>query len=175
LRIHIQRVSRAHVEIDAQVVADIEAGLLLLVGFGRDDGNTNLQDTAGAPAVESLRKVAHKVLDLRVFADPDGRFQFSARDIEAALLVVPQFTLYGRLDKGRRPDFTTAMAPASAAELFQSFVDVLTEEHTGLVRQGAFGADMQVSLVNDGPVTLLLDIQLATARVQSSGAPNPEI
>jgi len=158
LRIHIQRVSRAHVEIDAQVVARIETGLLLLVGFGCDDGNGVLQDTASLKAAESLRKVAHKVLDLRVFADPDGRFQFSARDTQAALLVVPQFTLYGRLDKGRRPDFTAAMAPATAAELFQSFVDILGAEHAGPVRQGEFGADMQVSLINDGPVTLLLDI-----------------
>jgi len=145
LRIHIQRVSRAHVEINSEIVADIDAGLLLLTGFGHDD-NADL-----------LKRAAQRVLDLRLFADDAGRFQFSVRDTQSAILVVPQFTLYGRLDKGRRPDFTSAMAPGPAAELFHSFVDILRDQYSGRIQQGQFGADMQVSLVNDGPVTLLLE------------------
>lgn len=145
MRVHLQRVSEAQVQIDDEVVAKIAHGLLLLVGFSTDDDE------------DKLKVVAQRVLNARVFADHTGRFQYSVGDVDAALLVVPQFTLYGRLDKGRRPDFGRALAAQPAAELFASFVQVLDELSTVPVLQGRFGANMQVGLVNDGPVTLLLD------------------
>lgn len=144
-------------------MANINAGLLLLVGFGRDDSvdslqGAGLQGSGDSQAAGGLQKVAQRVLDLRVFADDRERMQYSARERQADILVVPQFTLYSRLDKGRRPDFGSAMAPGTAAELFQSFVDLLRCLHDGQVQQGQFGANMQVGLINDGPLTLLLEV-----------------
>ena len=116
----------------------------MLVGFGHVDG-TNV-----------LLPMANKLANLRVFPDEQGRFQYSLLDIEGAALLVPQFTLYADTKKGRRPDFTRSMKPETAAGLFEKFVSVVRSSGVRKVESGRFGADMQVELVNDGPVTILV-------------------
>lgn len=145
MRIVLQRVSRASVTVEGTVVGRIGRGLLLLVGFtGEDAGDT-------------LRWMANKVLGLRVFADPHGKMNLSLKDIGGDVLVVSQFTLYGDTRKGRRPSFIRAAGPGIAVPLYEHFVAALRERAPGRVETGVFGAMMDVELVNDGPVTLVLE------------------
>ena len=144
MRALIQRVSEASVSIDGEVVGAIGPGLLVLLGVSRDDTD------------EDSSYIVTKVVNLRIFSDDEGKFQSSATDIGAELLVVSQFTLYGETRKGRRPSFTLAAAPDEATRLFDLTVALF--EETGLkVETGTFQAHMAVALVNDGPVTLMLD------------------
>jgi D-tyrosyl-tRNA(Tyr) deacylase len=146
VRVLVQRVSEARVEVDGETIASIGRGLLLLVAFTEGDDR------------RVLARAVDKTVHLRVFADDRGRFAHSLLDVRADLLVVPQFTLYGDTSRGRRPDFTAAMEPGAAARLF----DVLVADFTAVVPRvgsGRFGAGMQVALVNDGPVTLMLDFR----------------
>jgi D-tyrosyl-tRNA(Tyr) deacylase len=131
--------------VDEELISHIAAGLLLLVGFGSDDDESKLQP------------MADKVANLRVFADQGGHFHYSVLQTGGAVLVVPQFTLYGSTDKGRRPDFLAAMPPERAQALFDRFVTALGNAGICDVATGRFGALMQVQLVNDGPVTLVLE------------------
>ena len=144
MKILLQRVSRAAVRVDGAVVGAIDQGLLLFVGFGQ----TNTE--------QDLAPMATKVANLRVFPDERGRFDRSLLDIGGAALLVPQFTLYADTSKGRRPDFTGAMAPDAASRLFDRFVAAMAETGVDKVETGRFGAHMQVELVNDGPVTILI-------------------
>lgn len=128
-----------------EVVGAIDAGLLLLVGFGRADEGRGLESMAA------------RVANLRVFADREGRFNHSLLDIEGAALLVPQFTLYADTRKGRRPDFGNALQPGAAAGLFNAFVRAMIDTGVARVETGRFGEHMQVELVNDGPVTIMLD------------------
>ncbi len=140
----LQRVARASVSVDGERVASIGVGFLLLVGVGHDDG----------PA--EAERLAEKVSALRVFADEAGKMNRAIADVGGEALVVSQFTLYADLRKGRRPSWTDAAEPGKAAELVDAFAAAL--ERQGLpVATGVFGADMQVELLNDGPVTLVLD------------------
>ncbi|MGD1906024.1 MAG: D-aminoacyl-tRNA deacylase [Leptolyngbyaceae cyanobacterium] len=148
MRVVVQRVQSAQVKVEGQVVGQIGAGLLLLVGITATDTEAELD------------WMARKCLGLRIFPSPDqpenGRWDASVADIQGELLVVSQFTLYGDCRKGRRPSFDKAALPALAEPLYDQFVDRL--EASGLtVATGKFGAHMAVSLVNDGPVTLLLE------------------
>ena len=144
MRALIQRVSEASVSIDGEVVGAIGPGLLVLLGVSRDDTD------------KDASYIVTKVVNLRIFSDDEGKFQSSATDIGAELLVVSQFTLYGETRKGRRPSFTLAAAPNEATRLFERVVALFKE--TGLkVETGTFQAYMAVALVNDGPVTLMLD------------------
>ncbi|MDP6063234.1 MAG: D-aminoacyl-tRNA deacylase [SAR202 cluster bacterium] len=144
MRALIQRVSEASVSIDGQVVGAIGPGFLVLLGVSRYDTD------------EDASYIVSKVVNLRIFSDDEGKFQSSAIDIGAELLVVSQFTLYGETRKGRRPSFTLAAAPDEATRLFDLTVALF--EETGLkVETGTFQAHMAVALVNDGPVTLMLD------------------
>ncbi len=127
------------------MISHIAAGLLLLVGFGSDDDESK------------LRPMADTVLNLRVFADPAGRFQHSVLQTGGEVLAVPQFTLYGETGKGRRPNFSAAMPPGPARALFAGFVAALSTAGAGDVAVGRFGAPMQIQLINDGPVTLMLE------------------
>lgn len=145
MRVLLQRVSSASVEVDRTTVAATGGGLLLLTGFGDGDD------------ASVLAPMADKVCGLRVFEDDRGRFQHSVDDTGGDILVVPQFTLYGDTQRGRRPDFTTALAPDRAAALFDEFADILARRAPGRVGRGRFGARMAVHLVNDGPVTLMLE------------------
>lgn len=144
MKIVLQRVNRASVTVDGVVVAEIGKGLVALVGFGRAD------------SAATIRKPAEKLINLRVFSDGQGRFQHSITDIGGELLLVPNFTLYADTAKGRRPDLNAAMPPESAAELFQQFRQICSELGAPKVATGIFGAEMKVSLENDGPVTLLV-------------------
>jgi len=144
VRVVLQRVARASVSVDGERVASIGVGFLLLVGVGHDDG----------PA--EAERLAEKVSALRVFADDAGKMNRGIADVGGEALVVSQFTLYADLRKGRRPSWTDAAEPGKAAELVDAFAAAL--ERQGLpVATGVFGADMQVELLNDGPVTLVLD------------------
>jgi D-tyrosyl-tRNA(Tyr) deacylase len=146
MKLLVQRVLSASVAVKGQCVAKIDQGLLVLVGFGHHD------------QTRTLEKAVDKLINLRIFSDQRGRFQYSLLDQDKGLLAVPQFTLYGRTQSGRRPDFTAAMAPPEAEKFFNLFSQLLQNEPVKPTGFGVFGADMQVSLVNDGPVTLMLEI-----------------
>lgn len=144
MRVLVQRVLSARVEVEGKSCGEIGPGMLIFVGFGRSDNESVL------PA--AVRKIA----EMRLFSDAQGKLNLSVADTGGSLLVVSQFTLYANCSRGRRPDFTPAAAPAIAESLYNSFVEMLSE--TGIPLQtGIFGADMQVSLVNDGPVSFILD------------------
>ncbi|MCK5652791.1 MAG: D-tyrosyl-tRNA(Tyr) deacylase [Gemmatimonadetes bacterium] len=145
MRIVLQRVSRAQVSIDGEVVGRIGPGLLLLVGFTEGDDE------------EKLRWMADKVIGLRVFNDPDGKMNLSLAEMNGSVLAVSQFTLYGDTRKGRRPSFIKAAVPDVAIPLYDRFLELLRERAPGPVESGEFGAMMDVELVNDGPVTLVLE------------------
>jgi len=146
VRFVIQRVTRASVRIDGKLVAEIGMGLLVLVGIASGDSPAQADYMAG------------KLVNLRIFPDDEGRMNRSALDANASLLLVSQFTLYGDCRKGRRPSFDGAAPPEIARALYEYVVGKVCEY--GLVTEtGVFQADMAVELVNDGPVTLLLDSQ----------------
>lgn len=144
MRVLCQRVASASVVVDTRTIGEIGRGLLLLIGFGEGDDSS------------VVRPMADKVCGLRVFED-NGRFEFSVEDVGGELLAVPQFTLYGDTQRGRRPDFTRSLAPDRARQLFDEFVVSLRTRGTVKVEQGGFGAHMSLHLVNDGPVTLMLE------------------
>lgn len=145
MRLVVQRVSRASVSIGGRITGAIDRGLLVLCGVGRNDAPGDAPWLVG------------KVLRLRIFPDADGRMNLPVTDVPGAgILVVSQFTLYGDCRKGNRPGYTDAAPPAEGEAGYERFVDLLRAE--GLpVATGEFGGDMQVDLVNDGPVTLLLE------------------
>ena len=144
MRALIQRVSEASVTVDGDVAGSIGPGLAVLLGIARDDTE------------DEARHIVGKVANLRIFSDDEGRFESSALDIGAELLVVSQFTLYGDTRKGRRPSFTSAAPPELAEPLFDRTLALFRE--TGLkVETGRFQAHMVLQLHNDGPVTVMLD------------------
>jgi D-aminoacyl-tRNA deacylase len=145
VRIVLQRVSRAEVRVAGRVVGSIGRGHLLLVGFASGDGP------------EQLEWMADKVLGLRVFADEEGKMNLALDDVGGDLLVISQFTLYGDTSKGRRPSFVRAAPPEAATALYHEFVRTLRARTGRRVETGEFGAMMDVELVNDGPVTLILE------------------
>src|ERR1051325_5189630 len=138
MRAVVQRVSRAEVRVDDEVVGRIERGLLVLVGVGKGD------------TAEDARTLADKVVSLRIFTDADGKMNLDVKETGGALLCVSQFTLLGDARKGRRPSFADALEPEPAAELFESFLSHCRRAVP--VETGRFRASMQVELVNDGPV-----------------------
>ena len=144
MRILLQRVARASVTVGDDLVSEIGPGLLLLVGVGRDD------------AFGDYDRLAEKVFNLRVFEDEAGKMNRSLSDVAGEILVVPQFTLYGDVRKGRRPSWDGAAEPEIAADRVDAFAKAL-EARGAVVRRGAFQEHMEVALVNDGPVTLWID------------------
>lgn len=144
MKIVIQRVSEASVTIDGKTVGSIGKGLLLLLGVGSEDTK------------ELADKFLEKIIRLRIFEDAEGKTNLSLADVEGELLVVSQFTLYADCKKGNRPSFIHSAPPAMAEELYEYFLSQCKEK-LGAVEHGEFGADMKVSLVNDGPFTILLD------------------
>jgi D-aminoacyl-tRNA deacylase len=150
MRAVVQRVTEARVTVEAEVTGQIGAGLCVLVGVGKDDSDA-LADA-----------LADKVVRLRIFEDDAGKMNQSLLDVGGALLAVSQFTLYGDTSKGRRPSFGAAMEPARAEQLFERFCRAC--RNLGVtVATGRFRTHMSVSLVNDGPVTLLLDTDKTAA------------
>jgi D-aminoacyl-tRNA deacylase len=146
VRVVLQRVSGARVTVGDRTTGEIDRGLLLLVGFRPGDDE------------ETLAWMAEKITGLRVFGDDEGKMNCSLEEVGGSLLVVSQFTLYGDTRKGRRPSFIEAAAPPVAIPLYERFLAILRDRlPEGRVRQGEFGAMMSVELVNDGPVTLILE------------------
>lgn len=144
MRAVVQRVKRASVTVEGVAVGQIHAGLLVLLAVGKDDDESD------------AKYMADKTTGLRVFADSDGLMNRSLRDVAGSLLAVSQFTLFGDVRKGKRPSFTDAAAPETALRLYEAYCRAV--EQAGVeVQQGVFQADMQVELLNDGPVTILLD------------------
>jgi D-tyrosyl-tRNA(Tyr) deacylase len=140
----IQRVSRASVDISEKEVAAIGAGLMVLLGIQADDTD------------KEARKLAQKTVSLRVFDDDNGNMNLDVKSVEGGVLIVPNFTLAADTSRGNRPGFSTAMPPIDAEPLFELFAEE-TRGLTNIVQTGVFGADMQVSLVNDGPITISLE------------------
>ncbi|MDE2981231.1 MAG: D-aminoacyl-tRNA deacylase [Gemmatimonadota bacterium] len=145
MRVVLQRVAEASVEIDGAVTGSIGPGLVVLAGFTDGDGP------------DTVSWMADKIANLRIFADAEGRMNRSVLDIGGEVLVVSQFTLYGDARKGRRPSFVKAARPETAVPLYEGFVTALEGVVPRRVQTGRFGAAMNVSLVNDGPVTLMIE------------------
>jgi D-tyrosyl-tRNA(Tyr) deacylase len=148
VKVVLQRVSRAEVRIAGKSVGKIAVGFVILAGFAPTDGE------------ETLGWMADKVLGLRVFGDSEGKMNLALADVHGAVLVVSQFTLYGDVQKGRRPSFIDAAPPELAVPMYERFVALIRERGAGSgvqVATGEFGAVMEVELVNDGPVTLILE------------------
>lgn len=144
MRVVLQRVARAAVRVDGEEVGSIERGYLLLVGFSPGDRE------------ETLRWMVQKIRGLRLFPDSEGKMNLSLDQVGGELLVVSQFTLYADVSKGRRPSFVGAARPDEAERLYDRFVELL-REGTAPVATGSFGALMEVELLNDGPVTLIIE------------------
>jgi D-aminoacyl-tRNA deacylase len=144
MRILLQRVTRASVRVRGELVSQIGPGLLLLVGIGRRDG------------FGEYDRMAEKIVNLRVFEDDDGRMNRSLADVRGHVLVVPEFTLYGDVRRGRRPSWDAAAPPEVAADRVEAFARAL-EARGADVRRGAFREHMEVEIVNDGPVTIWID------------------
>jgi D-tyrosyl-tRNA(Tyr) deacylase len=145
MKILLQRVSSAQVTVEGRIVSRVGRGLLLLVGIGRLDGAAELE------------WMAHKAVNLRVFPDAAGKMNLSVRDVKGELMAVSQFTLYADAHKGNRPSYVDAAPPEQASILFDRFCEMLERELGGPISRGVFGAHMNVELVNDGPVTLMLE------------------
>ncbi len=145
MRCLLQRVSSASVSIAGAQTAAVAGGLLLLAGIHKRDTEAD------------IRWVAGKVEKLRIFGDAEGKMNLSVADVSGEILIVPQFTLHAAYQKGTRPSFLEAAPPAVAIPLYGLFVSLLEEAFPGRIQTGTFGAAMQVRLVNDGPVTIMLD------------------
>ena len=143
MKIIVQRVKQAQVSIDGQVYSQIKQGLLLLVGVGPED------------QPEDLDYAVRKLVNMRIFSDAEGKMNLSVKDIEGEILSISQFTLFADTKKGNRPAFTGAAKPDVAEAFYLEFNQELAKEVP--VQTGIFGADMQVELINDGPVTIILD------------------
>lgn len=140
----IQRVSEASVSIDGKVVGSIGLGYMVLLGVAADDTEKDIQ------------KLANKMIGLRIFQDDQGKTNLSLKDVDGQLLIVSQFTLLADCRKGRRPSFIKAGDPVKAKQLYEQFLEVCRED-IAVVEHGEFGADMKISLINDGPFTIILD------------------
>lgn len=145
MKVLVQRVKHASVVVEGNTIGSIDQGLLLFVGIEKHDTK------------ETLERMTNKVLNYRVFGDDEGKMNLSVRDIEGGVLAISQFTLAADTKKGLRPSFSSAAAPAIAQELYEEFLVQLKNQHT-LIAEGSFGADMKVSLLNDGPVTFMLEM-----------------
>ena len=145
MRAVIQRVSEASVTIDNKQHATIEQGLLILLGITHED------------AQEDIDWLAGKIIGMRIFSDPEDKMNLSIQDIDGELLVISQFTLFASTKKGNRPSYIDAARPEVAVPLYEAFLSRLSRKRNKEIKSGVFGADMKVALVNDGPVTIIID------------------
>ena len=145
MKVILQRVSSASVTIDSTIVANIQKGLLVLVGI--EDADTQ----------EDIHWLSQKIVNLRIFGDEKGVMNFSMKDIQGEIIVVSQFTLHANTKKGNRPSYIKASKPEIAIPLYENFVQQIELELGKKIQTGKFGADMKVALENDGPVTIIID------------------
>ncbi|HKC67396.1 MAG TPA: D-aminoacyl-tRNA deacylase [Bacteroidia bacterium] len=145
MRVVIQRVQKASVSIHEKLFSSIDKGLLILVGIEEAD------------TAEDIDWLCCKIIDLRIFADTEGKMNLSVKDVDGDILVISQFTLHASTKKGNRPSYIKAARPETAIPLYESFIGALSALFQKPVKTGVFGADMQVSLINDGPVTICID------------------
>jgi D-tyrosyl-tRNA(Tyr) deacylase len=145
MRVVIQRVSEASVTIDKELISSIKQGLLVLASFEADDTN------------EDLNWTCNKITQLRIFDDPEGVMNLSVKETDGEILAVSQFTLHAKTKKGNRPSYINAARPEISIPLYENFVETLSENLGRKVRTGVFGAHMVVGLINDGPVTIIID------------------
>ena len=145
MRAVIQRVSRASVTIEATKTADIQSGLLILIGI------------EGTDTQEDINWLTAKIAQLRIFGDENGIMNLSVKDVNGDVIVVSQFTLHASTKKGNRPSYIKAAKPDTAIPLYEVFIDKMSIEIGKSVQTGEFGADMKVELLNDGPVTIIID------------------
>lgn len=145
MRVVVQKVSQAAVEIEGEISGSIGAGLCILIAVAEND------------TLEAMQWMANKLINLRVFPDDDGKMNRSVIDIQGGLLVISNFTLYGDARKGTRPSYSNSAPPSIAEPIYDKFIEILRASTDLQVETGKFGAMMDVSLVNDGPVTLIID------------------
>ena len=145
MRIVVQRVLEASVSIEGQIYSQIQQGLLILLGIENND------------TAEDVKWLSNKIANLRIFSDENGQMNKSILDVKGQVLVVSQFTLHAKTKKGNRPSFIEAARPETAIPLYETFIKRLSLDVQQEVQTGKFGANMQVSLCNDGPVTILID------------------
>jgi D-tyrosyl-tRNA(Tyr) deacylase len=145
LKVVIQRVSSASVTIETEIVANIQGGLLVLVGIEDED------------SLEDINWLSQKIINLRIFGDENEVMNLSVKDIQGDIIIVSQFTLHASTKKGNRPSYIKASKPEIAVPLYEKFVEQMELELGKKIQTGKFGADMKVALVNDGPVTLIID------------------
>lgn len=143
----IQRVKNASVAVDNNIVGEINEGYLILLGAGDNDSEKDCE------------KLADKISKLRIFSDENDKINLSLNDVNGDVLVISQFTLYADCRKGNRPSFINAGNPQKAEELYELFIEILSKKINGKVEHGVFGADMKVSLLNNGPFTILLECE----------------
>ena len=147
MRILVQRVESADVTVDGRMIASTGKGMLLLVGIGQED------------TIEDIERLAKKVINLRIFNDENGKINLNIKQAEGEILSVSQFTLYADTKRGNRPGFGNAAEPEIAKDYWEQFNELLRKEGIN-VEEGIFAADMQIGLVNDGPVTIMLDSEI---------------
>lgn len=145
MRVVIQRVSEANVKVDGKVVGAIERGLMVLLGIHDED------------TIEDIQWISGKLIQLRIFDDADGVMNLSVQDIAGSILLISQFTLYAATKKGNRPSYIAAAKPDKAIPIYEQMIQQVTKDLGKPIQTGQFGADMKVSLVNDGPVTIIID------------------
>ncbi|MEQ8153860.1 MAG: D-aminoacyl-tRNA deacylase [Clostridiaceae bacterium] len=144
MRAVVQRVKKSSVKVQGKIIGEIKEGLNILVGVTKGDSD------------EDIKYIRDKVVNLRIFSDENGKMNLSIKDVKGEMLIISQFTLYGDCRKGRRPSFINALGGEEANVIYEKLVDSFREE--GLkVETGEFGADMEVEIINDGPVTLILE------------------
>lgn len=145
MKILLQRSKKSSVSVDGKVVGSADFGLTLFVGFSKDDKE------------EILEKMKEKIINMRIFSNDKGRFDYSLLDVKGDLLLIPQFTLFADTSHGRRPEFFSAMAPSEATKMFDKFYEICkNDSRIKRVEKGVFGADMTVNVVNDGPVSIMV-------------------
>lgn len=144
MKIVIQRVTNANVAVNREIVGKIEKGFLILLGISDDDSE------------ETVKRMVRKIINLRIFSDENDKMNLSIRDVKGEILVISQFTLYADCTRGNRPSFTASGKPEHAKKLYEIFIEEIKQQEIK-VEHGIFGADMKVSLTNDGPVTILLE------------------
>ena len=145
MKVVVQRVSRANVKVDGKISGSIDRGLMLLIGIHENDDR------------EVMKWISNKILKLRIFEDEDGKMNRSVSDIGGGILLVSQFTLYGNVKKGTRPSFIEAARPEIAEPLYNDMIGYFKKRSDLQIESGVFGAMMDVELVNDGPVTILIE------------------